>query len=222
MATWPTGSDSVVSPPVLWRFPKRGLTGEPSDVVGRPDAVLGFSSGIGGGRGHDSEVRRPCELRRCSFPLGELGVTGEKSAAAVGDCTSTESRRFLPSPKNPRFSFRGEAIGESVAYLLSRKEPWSPDVVPLVCPFVVGTTAELFSISFEDLTRGGDEGPSVSLASSSSSVESPSSSPTVRGIPLTGRSPEGSSGTSSSSSESAKRERNVGNRSPSSSSLESS
>lgn len=117
---------------------------------------------------------------------------------------------FLPIPKKPRFVF---VAGEEGACLLSRNDPTAnvapcavdaPLVCPLVTPALAGPEAEGFGAS----------------TSSSRSVESPSSSPALRGMPRTGVRSGGSSYGSGSESESSKRLANRLGRA-SSSSLES-
>ncbi len=116
-------------------------------------------------------------------------------AGTVAGVVVTGTFFFLPMPKKPRFSF---VAGDDVARLLSRNEPVAKRVpsafeTPLVCPLV---TVVLVTV----------DGPGFEYsASSSRSVESPSSSPALRGMPRTGAKPGGSSYGSSSESESAKR-----------------
>jgi len=126
-----------------------------------------------------------------SSPIGVNGPPGSRSRGCGGKGMSDVGKAgveagsgvtwaffFLPMPKKPRFSL---VTGEEGAYLLSRREPaakvvpW-PFEVPFVCPLV---TADVDGL--------------VSSTSSSRSVESPSSSPALRGMPRTGAKPGGSS-----------------------------
>lgn len=209
------------------RLPKRGLRATPSELMGRCSPVTGG----GGASGHSGvewrwsfgdrgdcltcgEAVTAGEMPSCLSSSSPIGVSGppisrlrgcggrgmseivDTGCGACGVCAgAVVPFFFLPILKKPRFSL---VAGEEGACLLSRSDPAAKAVpcgagAPLVCPLV---TVAIGAADVDGL---------VTSISSSRSVESPSSSPALRGMPRTGAKPGGNSYASGSESESANR-----------------
>jgi hypothetical protein len=153
------------------------------------EAPISLSSSIGVSGSPWSRFRC-CGGRGIS--AGGATVGRDVSAGTVEPCDAVTAFFFFPRPKNPRFAFdlpppSNEGNG---ACLLSRNEPLArlapcPFVLPLDWPLSAPLTTGLCPSSLFVAGTG------TSSASSSRSVESPSSSPTFRGIPRTGARPGG-------------------------------